>query len=77
MPRALDSTLYKKLRLALTNARSEAGLTQTDLAARLRRPQSFVSKYEKGERHLDVLEFVDVCKALGVSPVTVLSDVVT
>jgi hypothetical protein len=45
------------------------------LAATLHRAQSFVSKYESGERHLDILEFVQVCKALGISPVAVLSDI--
>jgi hypothetical protein len=38
----------------------------------LKRPQSFVSKYESGERQLDVLEFVGVCKALGIHPAQVL-----
>ncbi|WP_082522063.1 helix-turn-helix domain-containing protein [Ramlibacter sp. Leaf400] len=75
MPHALDSPTYKKLRRALTTARSRSGMTQTDLAVRLRRPQSFVSKYESGQRHLDVLEFIEVCKGLGVSPVAVLNEV--
>ena len=48
-------------------ARLEAGLRQVDLADRLRRPQSYVSKYESGERRLDVLELKQVCNALGIS----------
>lgn len=75
VPRALNSTTYKKLRAALTTARSRAGMTQTELAEKLRRPQSFVSKYESGDRHLDVVEFVEVCEALDVSPVTLLGEV--
>jgi transcriptional regulator with XRE-family HTH domain len=47
--------------------RSEAGLTQVDLAQCLGVPQSFVSKYENGERRLDLLEAHRVCRALGVS----------
>ena len=39
-------------------ARKQAGITQTQLAARLKRPQSFVAKYEGGERRLDVIEFI-------------------
>lgn len=75
VPGTLHSTTYKKLRRALIDARTQSGMTQTDLAARLRRAQSFVSKYESGERHLDVVEFIEVCKALGVSPVVVLDGI--
>lgn len=50
----------------LIDARRRAGLTQSALAARLARPQSFVSKYERGERRLDVIEFLEVSEALGV-----------
>jgi transcriptional regulator with XRE-family HTH domain len=51
----------------LRKIRSEAGLRQVDLAKRLRQPQSFVSKYESGERRLDLLELQQVCHALGTS----------
>ena len=54
-------------------ARHRVGLTQVQVATALKRPQSFVSKYESGERNLDVVEFVAVCKALGVSPADVLA----
>jgi transcriptional regulator with XRE-family HTH domain len=47
--------------------RLDAGLRQADLAEQLRRPQSFVSRYESGERRLDVLELRQICAALGVS----------
>ena len=53
-------------------ARSDAGLTQAELSARLKRPQSFVSKYERGERRLDVIEFCEVAAALGIDPVRFL-----
>lgn len=43
-----------------------AGLGQADIARRLSRPQSFVSKYEAGERRLDVIELREVCDALGI-----------
>ena len=45
----------------------EAGLTQEEVARRLDRPQSFVSKYETGERRLDILELREVSAALGLS----------
>lgn len=54
--------LCKLLRLV----RSEAGLPQTEVAASLGKPQSFVSKYETGERRLDLIELREVCEALGI-----------
>ncbi|MEJ1165565.1 helix-turn-helix transcriptional regulator [Variovorax sp. CCNWLW186] len=67
MSRGLQSPPYKKLRRLLAQARTDSGLTQAQVADRMKRPQSFVSKYENGERQLDVIEFVAVCKAIGVS----------
>lgn len=57
----------KKLRRLLREVRAEAGLRQVDLAERIGQPQSFVSKYESGERRLDPLELREVCKAAGIS----------
>lgn len=48
--------------------RIAANLTQAHLAARLNRPQSFVAKYEGGERRLDVIEFMEVAEAIGFDP---------
>jgi transcriptional regulator with XRE-family HTH domain len=50
----------------MAEVREHQGLTQSELAQRLGKHQSFVSKYESGERRLDVMEFVSVCDALGV-----------
>lgn len=50
----------------LRDVRKEAGLRQTDLAEKLDKPQSYVSKYESGERRLDLLELEEVCQAIGV-----------
>jgi transcriptional regulator with XRE-family HTH domain len=50
----------------LVQARKDAGLTQSQLAIKLGRPQSFVSKFERGERRLDVIEFLDITHAIGV-----------
>lgn len=55
----------ERARRLLVEARASAGLSQQELAARLGRPQSFVSKYEHGERRLDVGEFVEIAAALG------------
>jgi transcriptional regulator with XRE-family HTH domain len=51
----------------LRQVRVEAGLSQRDIAKRLGQPQSFVSKYESGERRLDPLELREVCQAAGIT----------
>jgi len=60
----------KKLLVLLRRIRVDAGLTQSELASRLARDQTFVSKYESGERRLDVLELREVCRAIGTDFVT-------
>lgn len=71
MFRSVDGN--QQLTMALVAARHAAGLTQAELAEALGRPQSFVSKYEQGERRLDVVEFVLVCQAIGTDPVPILA----
>jgi transcriptional regulator with XRE-family HTH domain len=56
----------------MIRARKNAGLTQQELAKRLRKPQSFIAKYEGGERRVDVVEFVTICKAIGADPAKLL-----
>lgn len=50
-------------------------MRQQELAARLNKPQSFVSKYERRERRIDVIEFVTICRALEVDPCSVIKDI--
>jgi transcriptional regulator with XRE-family HTH domain len=50
----------------LREVRQEAGLRQSELAERLGRPQSYVSKYENGDRRLDLVELRELTDALGV-----------
>jgi transcriptional regulator with XRE-family HTH domain len=66
------SRKYERLRAVLVAARKDAGLTQAQLAKKLSRPQSFVSKYENGERRLDVVEYIDVARALNLDPAALL-----
>jgi len=58
----------------LRERRRAAGITQTNLARLLGRPQSFVTKVERGERRLDVVEFCAWAKALGISPPRLLAE---
>ena len=51
----------------LREMRIEAGLTQVDLAARVERDQAYVSRYESGQRRLDVLEVREICQVVGVT----------
>jgi transcriptional regulator with XRE-family HTH domain len=68
------SRKHAQLRKVLLEARRRAGLTQVALAKKLGRPQSFVSKFERGERRLDVAEFLDVARALAIDPATTIAD---
>ena len=56
----------------MIKARKAAGLTQHQLAKRLHKPHSFVAKYEGGERRVDVVEFIAICRMIAVDPVKVL-----
>lgn len=58
---------------AIVTARRDAHLTQRQLAAKLGRSNSFVWKLEAGERQLNVLEFIEIAEALGVSGSTLLA----
>lgn len=60
----------------LAAVRSRAGITQRELAARLAKPQSFVSAYENGQRRLDVMEFLRVVEVLGADPITLLAKII-
>jgi transcriptional regulator with XRE-family HTH domain len=51
----------------LREIRIEAGLTQVELAERIERDQTFVSKYESGQRRLDVLELREICQSVGIT----------
>ncbi len=64
---------YKQFTQLLVKARQDAQLTQTQLATLLGKPQSYVSKYENGERRLDVIEFLDLCKALNTEAASIIA----
>lgn len=72
MAKSLHTPEYASFRRLLISARRSASLTQAEVAERLGRPQSFVAKYEAAERRLDVVEFVQVCAALGADPAKIV-----
>ncbi|GJE04167.1 hypothetical protein GMJLKIPL_6128 [Methylobacterium isbiliense] len=74
MRKAIHSARQAHLLALLRRERKAAGLNQTALAERLGRPQSFVAKVEGGERRLDLLEFIELCGALGCDPVALFAE---
>lgn len=72
MEKSLKSAEYARLISLLVAARHKAGIRQQALAKKLRKPQSFIAKYEGGERRLDVIEFIAIAEALGADPLRLL-----
>lgn len=66
MPSSLHSHQYQIFRSLLVTAREGAGLTQVQIAEKLGKPQSFISKYERGERRIDFSEFVELADVLSI-----------
>jgi len=52
------------------------GMTQQQLSEKLNKPQSFVSKYENGQRRIDLIEMIDICNALNCSPHELLDTII-
>ena len=69
-----ETRAYEALRAVLKRTRKQCGLTQVALAARLDKPQSYVSKYESGERRLDIIEFFTIAQKMEVDPVAMLRE---
>ncbi len=76
MKKHLRTQRHRALCETIAKAREKAGLTQRELAAKLGRSNSFVWKIEAGERRVDVLEFLDIADALGVSPTQLMKHLV-
>jgi len=71
----LRSAKHRALISVIVAARDAAGLTQRQLAAKLKRSDSFVWKLEAGERQLNVLEFIEIAKVLGVKASTLMTEI--
>ena len=72
--KTLRSPEHRALCALLVAARRKQGLKQADVAARLGKPQSYVAKYEGGERRLDIVEFLRVSEAIGFDPARFVRD---
>lgn len=68
MRKTIYSQRQQQVRTMLVEKRNDAGLTQAELAKRLDRKQSYVSNYERGERRLDLVEFLEIANALNFDP---------
>jgi transcriptional regulator with XRE-family HTH domain len=68
MTDSIHTAEYKRFLERLRKARSDAKLTQAQVAEALGQPQSFVSKCESGERRVDVVELLWFARAFGHSP---------
>lgn len=64
----------KALVVLLKSYREQKSITQVELAARLDKPQSYISKFESGERRLDFVEVLEICEVIGVEPEQLISD---
>ena len=73
MANALHRPQYELFRKLMIQARERSGLTQVQVADALGRLQSFVSKYERGDRRLDFSEFVEIADVLGIDIVEFLA----
>ena len=74
MPSSIFTQRHQELIGFIASARKAAGVTQVELATRLGKPQSFVSKVERGERRIDVIEFCQIAEALGRDPAHLLQE---
>lgn len=74
MNRFRHSQQHDALRKMLIALRQKQNLTQKSLAERLKKPQSYVSKYEIGEKNIDVIEFIHITKALNSDPALTINN---
>ncbi len=74
MEKTIYTTEYAQLLELLREIREKANVTQTGLAERLGRSQSFVTKYERGDRRLDAIQLRTICLALGTDLVSFVAE---
>lgn len=62
------------VREELRDARNRCGVSTRQLSLQLGKAPTFIARVERGERLLDIVEFIDICECLGLSPSAVLGD---
>jgi transcriptional regulator with XRE-family HTH domain len=67
---------YKVVGKCLATARQHAGITQQELSRKLRKPQSFISSYERGQRRVDIVELMLISEAIGADARKLFTDIV-
>jgi transcriptional regulator with XRE-family HTH domain len=73
--KTIYSHKYALMLRLLIDARKAAGLTQSELADIISKRQTFVSKYERGERRLDVLELIQIARCLNIDPHAIIDEI--
>ena len=68
MSKSETFSINKRISQLLATERKKTALTQAEVAAKIRKPQSFVSKYENGQRQLTIADLTLICKAIGLKP---------
>lgn len=76
MPKTIFTGANQVVVETLRKARLDAGLTQRQLADRVERDQSWISLIEGSQRRLDVVEFVEIARAIGADPTSLLAEIV-
>lgn len=72
--RGIHDSRYRWMIAELVQARKERGYSQHDVARQLGKPQQYVSRYETGERRLDIVEFLDVTRVLSIDGLKIAED---
>lgn len=67
MEKSIYTREYAAVLRLLREAREQAGITQVELAKKLRQSQSYVSKVERGDRRLDIVQLRTICQVLGLT----------
>lgn len=77
MAKGIHDSRYRWVVERLVQQRKEKGLSQAAVAALLGKPQQYVSRYETGERRLDIFEYIDAAAALGMDGISLVSSAIS